>query len=194
MIKSSVAMSPNKIRSDAAGISSGSNQEQFDQIFLENWSRIHRLLWRLMGDSAEAEDLALETFMRLYQKFSSGGKDLNIGGWLYRVATNLGLNAIRSRKRRQQYELTAGQADWEDQHLVSPADMFAVAEERKNARSVLGEMEYRQAQLLLLRYSGKSYKEIALIMEVSPASIGPMLARAEREFEKRYRAAEKEEG
>ena len=44
-----------------------------------------------------------------------------------------------------------------------------------------------------MRYSGASYKEIAAALDVSPASIGPYLLRAEREFEKRYRALLREE-
>ena len=39
-----------------------------------------------------------------------------------------------------------------------------------------------------MRYSGMAYKEIAAALNLSPTSIGPLLARAERDFEKRYRA------
>jgi RNA polymerase sigma-70 factor (ECF subfamily) len=42
--------------------------------------------------------------------------------------------------------------------------------------------------LLVMRYSGLSYKEIARALKLAPTSIGPLLLRAEREFEKQYRA------
>jgi transcriptional regulator len=48
-------------------------------------------------------------------------------------------------------------------------------------------MSQRQAQLLVLRHSGMSYKELAGTLSVSPTSIGPLLVRAEEEFERRYR-------
>jgi DNA-directed RNA polymerase specialized sigma24 family protein len=54
-------------------------------------------------------------------------------------------------------------------------------------------MSERQSQLLILRYAGASYKEIAQALDISPTSIGPLLLRAEREFEKRYRALIQEE-
>jgi RNA polymerase sigma-70 factor (ECF subfamily) len=54
-------------------------------------------------------------------------------------------------------------------------------------------MNERQSQLLILRYSGFSYKEIASALNLAPASIGPLLVRAEREFEKQYRALAQEE-
>ena len=64
--------------------------DQFETIFLENWPRVYGLLFRLVGDQAEAEDLALETFMRLYQRPPVNNPALNLGGWLHRVAVNLG--------------------------------------------------------------------------------------------------------
>jgi RNA polymerase sigma-70 factor (ECF subfamily) len=60
-------------------------------------------------------------------------------------------------------------------------------------RLVLARMNQKQSQLLILRYSGLSYKEIAGLLRLAPASIGPLLVRAEREFEKQYRALAQEE-
>jgi RNA polymerase sigma-70 factor (ECF subfamily) len=51
-------------------------------------------------------------------------------------------------------------------------------------------LDRRQAQLLILRYSGLSYRELAVALGVSENSIGTLLVRAEREFEKRFRGVE----
>jgi RNA polymerase sigma-70 factor (ECF subfamily) len=162
---------------------------QFDATFLEHWSPVYRVLVRLVGDHAEAEDLALETFWRLASRERAPRQESNLGGWLYRVATNLGLNALRARKRRQQHELDAGR--WDSETRVSdPAQVVADEEERACVRAVLGGMETRQAQLLMLRYSGLSYAELATALNIAPASVGTLLARAEREFESRYRQEE----
>jgi len=169
---------------------------KFDDIFLEQWPRVYGLLLRLVGDHAEAEDLALEAFLRLYQRGKShqppakGENDLNVGGWLHRVATNLGLNAIRGWKRRQRYELESGKVDLSENAPASPAEVFAAGEERQRVRVILSQMEPRQAQLLILRHSGRSYQEIGAALQVSVTSIGTLLARAENEFARRYRAAD----
>ena len=68
----------------------------------------YRVLCRLVGDPVEAEDLALETFFRLYQRNPSPEKDFNHGGWLHRVAVNLGLHSIRGFRSRERNELKAG--------------------------------------------------------------------------------------
>ena len=165
---------------------------EFEALFLENWARVYRLLSRLVGDPAEAEDLALETFFRLYQRFPLEEREFNLGGWLYRVATNLGLHSIRRWKRRQRYELEAGKFVLEETEDNRPAEITAQAEERRLVRLALAKMNERQSQLLILRYSGLSYKEIAQALKLAPTSIGPLLVRAEREFEKHYRALVKE--
>jgi RNA polymerase sigma-70 factor, ECF subfamily len=159
---------------------------EFDAVFLEHWQPICRVLARLVGDPAEAEDLALETFWQLYRRPPSNDHAQNVGGWLYRVATNLGLNALRARKRRTRHEEQAGQQEIE-KSTVDALDRVTVEEEQRRVREVLATMEARQAQLLLLRHSGMAYAQVATALGVSVHSIGTLLARAEREFEKRYR-------
>lgn len=168
-----------------------SRTSEFENLFIEHWARVYRHLYRLVGDPSEAEDLALETFLRLYQHDRKDG--FNISGWLYRVATNLGLQSIRGWKRREHYELAAGRYALEDAGEDSPAEIQSGEEERQMVRRVLARMNQRRSQLLILRYSGFSYREIAGVLNLAPASIGPLLVRAEREFEKHYRALGQEE-
>jgi RNA polymerase sigma-70 factor (ECF subfamily) len=170
-----------------------SRSSEFEILFQEHWARVYRLLRRLVGDPSEAEDLALETFLRLYKHHPNHQDGFNPGGWLYRVATNLGLHSIRSWKRREQYELTAGKYALEEPGETSPAEILAQEEERQRVRQALAKMNKRHSELLTLRYSGLSYKEIARALDLAPASIGPLLVRAEREFEKQYRALAQEE-
>lgn len=170
-----------------------SRSAEFEALFMEHWARVYRLLRRLVGDPAEAEDLALETFLRLY-RHPQREDGFNAGGWLYRVATNLGLHSIRGWKRRERYELTAGRYALEESEEQSPAEILARQEERQRVRLALTRMDERRSQLLILRHSGLSYKEIAEALGLAPASIGPLLVRAEREFEKQYRALAQEEG
>lgn len=179
------------IHSGKAAAQAGASRA-FEQVFLEHWERVYRLLVRLVGDPAEAEDLALETFLQLYRHPPGDlqdGAGPNLGGWLHRVATNLGLHSIRSFKRRERYEWSAGKGALDEAPENRPAEIMAQEEERRAARLVLAQMNERQARLLVLRYSGMSYKEIAAALDVSPTSVGPLLLRAEREFERRYRAA-----
>lgn len=171
-----------------------SRSSEFENLFKEHWARIYRHLYRLVGDPSEAEDLALETFLRLYNHRPKQEDGSNLGGWLYRVATNLGLHSIRSWNRRERYELAAGRFALEEAEEASPAEILAREEDRQRVRVALARMNERQSRLLILRHSGLSYKEIASALSLTPASIGSLLVRAEREFEKQYRALAQEEG
>jgi RNA polymerase sigma-70 factor, ECF subfamily len=186
-IKSIIGVMKHRTVQDDETARAGWSSTGFEALFLEHWTSVYRILRRLVGDPAEAEDLALEAFLRLYRRNQTHPAVQNPGGWLYQAATRLGLNSIRDWKRREQYELKAGKYALEQPGELSPADILAQEEERQQVRLVLARMNERQAQLLVLRYSGFSYQEIARILDLSPASIGPLLVRAEREFEKKYR-------
>jgi RNA polymerase sigma-70 factor (ECF subfamily) len=144
-------------------------------------------------DPAEAEDLALETFYRLYKYRPAQYESFNTRGWLYKVATNLALQSIRSFKRREQYETHAGRDALIEAHEDQPPKILAENEDKYVVRTALGQMNARQAELLIMRHSGMAYKEIAAALNLSPTSIGPLLLRAEREFEQCYRTLVQEE-
>ncbi len=185
-----------KPKTDAAETARDESRPQsFEALFAEHWTRVFRVLRRLVGDPVEAEDLALETFFRLFQRHPTVTMeaDFNVGGWLHRVAVNLGLHSIRAFKRREYYEMESGRLHLDETPDAGPAEILAQKEERNLVRQILSQMNERQAQLLTMRYSGLSYKDIAEALNLSPTSIGPLLLRAEREFEKRYQALVKEE-
>ncbi len=167
--------------------------DAFEQAFEQNWSTIFRLLARMVGDPAEAEDLTLETFYRLYQRNDHAKPDVSTRAWLRRVALNLGLHSIRSFRRRLSYELKAGRLDTLEPDHNAPLPIVTRKQEHELARLVLAGLSPRHSQVLLMRYSGSSYKEIAEVLQLSATSIGPLLLRAEREFARQYRALAQED-
>lgn len=159
-------------------------QVDFDILFHQHWDRICEILHRLLGNWQDAEDLALKTFIQLYEK--PPRNQANMGGWLYRVAVNAGLNALRADKNRQSYEHEAGIIHLENTRTGEPESALDILEEQEKVRLTLKRMKPRSAKLLILRYSGLSYAEISAALQVSAGSVGTLLARAEREFQKIY--------
>ena len=155
----------------------------FEALFVQYYTRVYAVLFRLVGDRAEAEDLTLETFWKLWRQPPPRAD--NLAGWLYRVATRLGYNAMRAAQRRQRHERAAAES-LEPADGGDPAEEAERAIERARVRAILGRMPERNAQLLMLRHAGLAYKEIAAALGVSPSSVGTLLTRAEAEFEKLY--------
>ena len=170
-----------------ARLGRGRGAMSVESLFREHYARIVSMLARLTGDRAHAEEIAADVFHKLSQRpeLLAGQDDLT--AWIYRVATNAGLDALRMNSRRRKREESAGL----DVHAPPPPDALDAMlreERRARVREVLGELKSREAQLLLLRANGLAYKELAQTLGVEPGSIGTMLARAEAEFERKFRA------
>ena len=156
----------------------------FELAFHEHYTRVFGVLFRLVGDRAEAEELVQETFWRLWQ--TPPGQESNLAGWLYRVALRMGYNAMRGARRRAGYEIQAGRDALENNSPPDPAQAAELNQQRAQVRAALARMSPRAAQLLVLRHSGLGYQEIAAALDVAPSSVGTLLARAEAEFERIY--------
>jgi RNA polymerase sigma factor (sigma-70 family) len=159
---------------------------EFKQVFLDNYSRIVAVLIRLLGDRMRAEEVANDAFLKLYQQPGLRQGKANISGWLYRTATNLGIDGLRSSARRGRYEEAASSDRQRNSSPEGPLDDLIVEERRSRVRAVLASIKPTQAQLLILRASGLSYKELAEILDVKQSGIGTMLNRAEAEFRQCY--------
>jgi len=160
------------------------DEVNFRAIFQQHYARIVDILVRLLGDRAHADDVANDAFWRLYRQ-PALQTDGNVGGWLYRTATNLGIDALRMGGRRRQHEEAAGRIAQENIPR-GPLDDLLREERCRRVRHVLSLLKPAQAQLLILRSAGLSYKEIADALEVRATSVGTMLNRAEQEFRDRY--------
>ena len=179
-------------RVDLFRVATRLDEDAFEAIFHEHYAAIYGILFRLTGDRYEADDLTAETFWRLWER--PPAQQENLAGWLYRVATRLGYNALRDIRRREQYETQAGR----DDSLLQPGrslseDPLQATEqhqERQHIREVLRRMPLREVQVLVLRHSGLSYKEIAAAAGISVGSVGTILSRAETRFEKLYERGE----
>ncbi len=152
----------------------------FDSVFHAHYGRIARLIARLVRDTARAEELAVEVFWKYWRTPVAHGP--KAGGWLYRTAVRTALNDLRAEARRARYE---SQAD-PPPGGPTPEQAHAAAEEREQVRRVLAALDSRQAELLLLRSSGLSYEEVAAALELNPASVGTLIARAQQAFRKEY--------
>jgi len=164
-----------------------SNREEFEALFVANYSRIVSVLCRMVGDRSQAEELASEVFLKLYRQRLPQRPDGNVPGWLYRTATNAGIDALRAAARRKRLEQAAALDGQRNHRADSSLEQMLREEKQQRVRAVLADLKPGQAQLLLLRAAGHSYKELAAALEIEAASVGTMLIRAEAAFEKLYR-------
>lgn len=153
----------------------------FDELFLRHYGAVYRVLYGVVGNAQEAEDLAQETFTALYRQPPRLDGSGALGRWLYRVAVNRAYNALRSNQRLQRW---LGRVEPEQQS--DPQDEYLRREERERVQAALTQLPERAAKLLLLRHAGLAYAELATVLQVAPGSVGTLLVRAERAFIQAY--------
>jgi RNA polymerase sigma-70 factor (ECF subfamily) len=153
-----------------------------DSMFRAQFVRIARVVARVVRDSARAEELAVEAFVKLWRTPQAHGDHAE--AWLHRTAVRLGLDELRRQMRRARFE------QWlrftRPTPAPSPEELHSAAQEQMRVRQVLAALPRRQAELLLLRSHDLSYNEIASALEIHPASLGKLLARAQQSFRKEY--------
>jgi RNA polymerase sigma-70 factor (ECF subfamily) len=179
-----LALSPAETETD------GRAPAWFDALFREHYPRVVAMLARLTGDRGQAEEIASDAFCKLSARGSGPEEqpDERHTPWLYRVATNAGLDALRRNVRRRRHEQAAYVESLRSASAVCALERLLSEERRARVQAVLAEMKPRDAQLLVLRADGLAYRELAESLGVQASSIGTLLARAEAEFERKFRA------
>lgn len=160
----------------------------FEETFRRHLPAVVGLGTRVLGDRAEAEDVAQEAFLKLAGDPVLGEGDRAVGAWLRRVTLNTAFNRLRGRRRAAARVDLVGRREEARADQAGPAVAAVLAQEtRDEVRQALLALPPRQRDCLLLRHSGYAYAEIADTLGVATGSVGVLLARAERAFRSSYR-------
>jgi RNA polymerase sigma factor (sigma-70 family) len=161
--------------------------DYYKEVFYTHYPSVRRKLIALVRDEAIAEDLAQEVFLRLYRNPPDEPKV--IGAWLHRVLTRIAYDhlnkQIRERKlqeKQEQYMQISEQVGISnEQEVIRQLD-------QEEVRDWLEQLPERDRKVLMLRYSGYSYAEIAEQLQVKLPLVGTLLHRATVKL-KRYAEA-----
>lgn len=138
--------------------------------------RIRAYLHRMVGNREEADDLTQETFIRAYRALDRFQAHRPFKRWLYTIATNAGLNALRARKNRG----TAVALDPEQMEAHEPRPM-APADRAEALEAAMLELPPRAARLVELHYrEGFTLAEAGAMLDMSESAAKVALCRARK--------------
>ena len=146
---------------------------------------------RLLGNPADAEDVAQTVFLRAFQRFDTIGPSPGAAGWLKTVTTNACLNHLSRYRARWRFFSELGKADYAHAAtLVSDDSSPAVAMERADQREDLERAlrllpDHQRVPLVLFHFENASYQDIATALGVSLGKVKTDIHRG-RETLKRY--------
>jgi RNA polymerase sigma-70 factor (ECF subfamily) len=153
-------------------------------------------MYRMTHNQAVAEELAQEVFLRVYRSRESYRAEARFSTWLYRIATNLGVNHARdTRHERSAHTVYLDQQDPEtgttpdvaDKRPTAEQDM--VREERMRAiRTQITALPERQRNAVLMhKYQGLDYRQIGEVLKLSESATKSLLFRAYQTLRERLK-------
>lgn len=164
--------------------------DAFQDLFTAYYPFVVRRIMRIVKEQHTAEDLAQDVFLSFYHTDRSVIE--HIPAWLSKASVYAAYNHIRSERRRyDRQEREAAQ-----QELVAPSseEMWLERDTIDSVRDVLAELDERERTLLVMKYSGFHYADLAKATGVEVSSVGTILSRAKSKFRRMYDRMRGEEG
>ncbi|HEV2386173.1 MAG TPA: sigma-70 family RNA polymerase sigma factor [Candidatus Acidoferrales bacterium] len=167
------------------GVKAG-DEACFERLLAKYRSPLVSFLYRMVRDRATAEDLAQETFLRVFRARKSYAAGAKFTTWLFRIATNLALNSLRDgRRRKTELSLDDTEAA-EDRPALEVVDRGPAIEQRlidqARARLIWAAVqalpEKQRAAVLLHKFHDVGYDEIARVLGCSQSALKSLLFRA----------------
>jgi RNA polymerase sigma-70 factor, ECF subfamily len=165
------------------------DQVAFGQLLERNHRNVMNVAWRYFNDRQKAEDIAQETFLRVYNARKSYRPEAKFRTWLLRIATNLCISSLR-KKKLQVRRLTIGEDEKEreiaDDGAADPAFAPEQRETRSRVRQAVETLPDRQRMAIILsRFHGLSYPELEKTLGISRMALKSLLHRARETLKER---------
>jgi RNA polymerase sigma-70 factor (ECF subfamily) len=173
------------------------DQSAFKAIVERYQRRVINVGYRFLGNREDAEDVAQETFLRLYLSARSYKPRAELFTYLYSIATHLALNQLRKKKRLRLFSLDQsgrnGEVEIDREVPADPADQPDQSLERAEREAVVRRAldtlpAAQKTAVILSRYEGLSYKQIAEVMDISVSAVESKLHRAKQTLRKKLSA------
>ena len=163
----------------------------FEELMLRFQGRVQSLLRHLIGNREIAEDLTQDVFLRVFRSRKSYQPKAKFSTWLFTIANNVAFNQLRRRRRKPETQFGREMDEARSETTWDPIEMIVAGSEAMPARqlekSELREMvrlavealsERQRMAVLLNRFEGMNYAEIADVMKLSPPAVKSLLCRA----------------
>ncbi len=172
------------------------NTQSYEVLVQRHTHPVYRLVYRMVGNREEAEDITQEVFVKAYKSLHAFKQQASFSTWLHRIATNSAFDALVKIKRHCKTTVSithfcSAVKSEENEvlrlHLASmagPEESILQGELRESLRRVLQTLDPEQARLLVMRdFNELSYNEIANVLGVSVSAVKMRIHRARLAFQ-----------
>lgn len=142
--------------------------------------RLLRYVLRLGVTSGDAEDVLQETFLKTYLNLNEYDPQMKFASWIYRIAHNEAVSALRRSNARPQPAATEEEL-WTIENVADELDLARALDQRLLAarlRDALSALEVKYRDVIVLRFlEDKSYDEISDVLHVPMGTVATLLSR-----------------
>src|SRR3990172_3922949 len=164
-------------------------ESAFNEIVLRYQEKIYWVARRFLSNHADADDIVQEVFIRAYERIQEFRSESGLYTWLYRIAVNASLNALRRQKVREFFHLDS-LLEVEDTGGESPDRAFEKDEHRRLIDEAIQRLPEKQKAVFVMRYvDDLSYEEISEILKTSVGGLKANYFHALRKIEEYVRRA-----
>lgn len=161
------------------------DKNAFEPLVTENQARVYSVALRIVGNEADALDVAQDTFLRAYSALDSFRGESRFSTWLYRMAGNAAIDLLRSRKGGRVVsldELREGEAAFDvPDERFTPETELEKKELRQGVSRAMEQLPEEYRRILALReLGGLSYEELARELQLEAGTVKSRLNRARR--------------
>lgn len=162
------------------------NINDFEKLVTAYEKNVYNLALRMVGDPDDAADITQETFIKAYRALGSFRGDSKFSSWIYRIASNVCLDFLRSRSRRAQVPLSFENEDEEGEIELpdmsqNPEKVLMKKLSMEAVRRGMEKLPPKQRQILVLReLCGLSYAELAQTLSVEEGTVKSRIFRARK--------------
>jgi RNA polymerase sigma-70 factor (ECF subfamily) len=163
----------------------------FEELMYRFQGRVQSLFRHLIGNRELAEDLTQDVFLRVFRSRKSSQPSAKFTTWLFTIANNVALNQIRSQRRKPEAQFGSEANNTDTESISHSAELMPAGSEfmptrqldkvelREMVRLAVEALNERQRMAVLLnRFEGMNYAEIADVMQISPQAVKSLLCRA----------------
>ena len=158
----------------------------FDEAFTLHHRAVFRTARTVVRDSALAEDVTQEVFLRLYRNLNATPGEELLRAWLLRVTLNVARNTLRGQSRSMVRDNEYQKSTADGFFVDAPEEDYERRQAIEEARRALDKIKEPMRSCLLLKQQGLSYREIATSLSLKETNVGSLVARGRKEFARVY--------
>jgi len=165
----------------------------FQALVIAYQEQVLKITYRFLKNKEDAEDVVQEVFVAVYQNLPTFQGDAQLSTWIHRIAVNKSLDYMRKQNRKKRFgkvkQLIGLNDDDEKIEIPAPSNPHTILEDKERAmilkKTVHSLAEKQRTAIILNKYEGFSYQEVAEIMQTTKSAVESLIHKGMKNLRKK---------